>query len=181
MVLLSNDVVRRYPDRFNVPPDEHSDLEERRKEFEATFGRFANKTWVGDLHKALQEIKPAWTRLGGRVQELDIYYNVIHRHADLHLHNTSSAGLRGILSYDADDRFDAHDLDVALRSANWCLMASASIVADQFAHDRAELEELAREGERVFLTLTPAHRAKLGRNDPCWCGSGKKLKKCHGI
>ncbi|MCB1050659.1 MAG: methionyl aminopeptidase [Acidobacteria bacterium] len=20
---------------------------------------------------------------------------------------------------------------------------------------------------------------KLGRNDPCWCGSGKKLKKCH--
>ena len=22
--------------------------------------------------------------------------------------------------------------------------------------------------------------AKLGRNDPCWCGSGKKYKKCHG-
>ena len=20
---------------------------------------------------------------------------------------------------------------------------------------------------------------KLGRNDPCWCGSGKKMKKCH--
>ena len=20
---------------------------------------------------------------------------------------------------------------------------------------------------------------KLGRNDPCWCGSGKKWKKCH--
>jgi preprotein translocase subunit SecA len=19
-----------------------------------------------------------------------------------------------------------------------------------------------------------------GRNDPCWCGSGKKYKKCHG-
>jgi preprotein translocase subunit SecA len=23
-------------------------------------------------------------------------------------------------------------------------------------------------------------REKLGRNDPCWCGSGKKFKKCHG-
>jgi len=22
--------------------------------------------------------------------------------------------------------------------------------------------------------------AKLGRNDPCWCGSGKKYKRCHG-
>jgi preprotein translocase subunit SecA len=21
---------------------------------------------------------------------------------------------------------------------------------------------------------------QLGRNDPCWCGSGKKYKKCHG-
>ena len=33
----------------------------------------------------------------------------------------------------------------------------------------------------------PASRAacrlekeKLGRNDPCWCGCGKKFKKCHG-
>jgi preprotein translocase subunit SecA len=23
-------------------------------------------------------------------------------------------------------------------------------------------------------------RDKIGRNDPCWCGSGKKYKKCHG-
>ncbi len=24
-------------------------------------------------------------------------------------------------------------------------------------------------------------RAKVERNDPCWCGSGKKYKKCHLI
>jgi preprotein translocase subunit SecA len=23
-------------------------------------------------------------------------------------------------------------------------------------------------------------QAKIGRNDPCWCGSGKKFKRCHG-
>jgi preprotein translocase subunit SecA len=23
-------------------------------------------------------------------------------------------------------------------------------------------------------------RDKIGRNDPCWCGSGKKYKRCHG-
>jgi len=27
---------------------------------------------------------------------------------------------------------------------------------------------------------TSTGKAKLGRNDPCWCGSGKKFKKCHG-
>ena len=26
----------------------------------------------------------------------------------------------------------------------------------------------------------PASAGKLGRNDPCYCGSGKKFKKCHG-
>ncbi len=25
----------------------------------------------------------------------------------------------------------------------------------------------------------PAVKKKIGRNDPCWCGSGKKWKKCH--
>jgi preprotein translocase subunit SecA len=27
---------------------------------------------------------------------------------------------------------------------------------------------------------TVSEQEKLGRNDPCWCGSGKKFKKCHG-
>ncbi len=25
-----------------------------------------------------------------------------------------------------------------------------------------------------------ADEEQIGRNDPCWCGSGKKYKKCHG-
>ena len=29
-------------------------------------------------------------------------------------------------------------------------------------------------------TLTIERRPETGRNDPCWCGSGKKFKKCHG-
>jgi preprotein translocase subunit SecA len=27
---------------------------------------------------------------------------------------------------------------------------------------------------------TVSEHQKVGRNDPCWCGSGKKFKKCHG-
>jgi preprotein translocase subunit SecA len=29
-------------------------------------------------------------------------------------------------------------------------------------------------------TVVKDDREKIGRNDPCWCGSGKKYKKCHG-
>ena len=39
-----------------------------------------------------------------------------------------------------------------------------------------------RLGERPAAPA-PATRptgARIGRNDPCWCGSGEKYKKCHG-
>jgi preprotein translocase subunit SecA len=29
-------------------------------------------------------------------------------------------------------------------------------------------------------TVVKAAHEQIGRNDPCWCGSGKKFKKCHG-
>ncbi|HEV2687706.1 MAG TPA: SEC-C metal-binding domain-containing protein [Bryobacteraceae bacterium] len=40
-----------------------------------------------------------------------------------------------------------------------------------FSEERPDEEELARE---------PEPSRKVGRNDPCPCGSGKKYKKCHG-
>lgn len=35
------------------------------------------------------------------------------------------------------------------------------------------------EGQQIQAPLRRTE-PKLGRNDPCFCGSGKKLKKCHG-
>ena len=32
-------------------------------------------------------------------------------------------------------------------------------------------------GDKPFVRTTP----KVGRNDPCPCGSGKKYKNCHGV
>ena len=42
----------------------------------------------------------------------------------------------------------------------------------------------AGEGEAEALPVVEQrvvdHEHQVGRNDPCWCGSGKKFKKCHG-
>jgi preprotein translocase subunit SecA len=35
-------------------------------------------------------------------------------------------------------------------------------------------------GEETQAPVVKASHEKLGRNDPCWCGSGKKFKVCHG-
>jgi preprotein translocase subunit SecA len=36
------------------------------------------------------------------------------------------------------------------------------------------------EGQPVVTQRRLDENEQLGRNDPCWCGSGKKFKKCHG-
>ncbi|MFM9054702.1 MAG: preprotein translocase subunit SecA [Solirubrobacterales bacterium] len=35
-------------------------------------------------------------------------------------------------------------------------------------------------GGGATATKVKSDRENIGRNDPCWCGSGKKYKKCHG-
>jgi preprotein translocase subunit SecA len=35
-------------------------------------------------------------------------------------------------------------------------------------------------GDDAPLRTIKREEPKIGRNDPCWCGSGKKFKKCHG-
>jgi len=56
------------------------------------------------------------------------------------------------------------------------------------AQNHHELALFEKEGERWFFKDAAAPRqeqvrregAKVGRNDPCPCGSGKKYKKCCG-
>jgi preprotein translocase subunit SecA len=35
-------------------------------------------------------------------------------------------------------------------------------------------------GDDAPVRTVRREEPKIGRNDPCWCGSGKKFKKCHG-
>lgn len=52
-----------------------------------------------------------------------------------------------------------------------------------FLHERSRFVKLDDRWYYVDGTLYSTDGktiAKPGRNDPCWCGSGKKFKKCHG-
>ena len=50
--------------------------------------------------------------------------------------------------------------------------------------EQAEQTEQAQPGGTITTgggsTTTGRSDQRPGRNDPCWCGSGKKFKKCHG-
>jgi preprotein translocase subunit SecA len=55
------------------------------------------------------------------------------------------------------------------------LAAAAAAAGVGAAEAEGELEALPVVEQRVL-----DDDQQLGRNDPCWCGSGKKFKKCHG-
>ncbi len=50
---------------------------------------------------------------------------------------------------------------------------------EEFDVDKLFEEDDFSEFEDEKPTTVRRERPKLGRNDPCWCGSGKKYKKCH--
>ncbi|HXF36933.1 MAG TPA: SEC-C metal-binding domain-containing protein, partial [Actinomycetota bacterium] len=50
---------------------------------------------------------------------------------------------------------------------------------DEPARPRPQRVSVNR-GEQAAASAGPAKGQKIGRNAPCWCGSGKKYKKCHG-
>jgi hypothetical protein len=49
---------------------------------------------------------------------------------------------------------------------------------DEYWDDDDEDDDLGGEHERDSVEAPPPVRQKVGRNDPCPCGSGKKFKKC---
>ena len=55
-----------------------------------------------------------------------------------------------------------------------CAALMFEVARADFAIEAAEQQ--AQEGGDTFVREAP----KVGRNDPCPCGSGKKFKQCHG-
>jgi preprotein translocase subunit SecA len=86
--------------------------------------------------------------------------------------NTSStAGRYSYAGGTAADQPSA--LATAAQSAAGAVPAGMAEAAQYAAEDVAALPP-------VVETRVLDEHERIGRNDPCWCGSGKKFKKCHG-
>jgi preprotein translocase subunit SecA len=57
--------------------------------------------------------------------------------------------------------------------------AQGGMQTGQSAEEAAEAA-LGNGAPEPVETVVKDEHDKIGRNDPCWCGSGKKYKKCHG-
>ncbi len=80
----------------------------------------------------------------------------------LQLEQEAQAG-NGRLSYEHESLAGADAIAAAGSSSTASVAGGASAAAGS-----------------VATTMKKSEHENIGRNDPCWCGSGKKYKKCHG-
>ncbi len=87
---------------------------------------------------------------------------------------------------DADLEKDLEKRAAQVRRLNFTHQSSPTSGSDgdgEKPGNRKEAVKVARQQriERAGGTVVPQKREvpKVGRNDPCWCGSGKKYKNCH--
>ncbi|HEX7775358.1 MAG TPA: YchJ family protein [Parvibaculum sp.] len=122
-------------------------------------------------------------------------YSAFATHNIPYLEETLKPGTRG--------DFDAKSAGEWARSSEWTGLQIRHVEAGGAGDTTGEVEFVAlfrqegqdrvhhetgkfeKEGGRWFyvdgvMGTKPRTVVKIGRNDPCSCGSGKKYKKCHG-
>jgi preprotein translocase subunit SecA len=70
--------------------------------------------------------------------------------------------------------------DPSARSMSPLTGRSSGIGVVDAAADNASPRPGRVGGDDAPIKTVRREEPKIGRNDPCWCGSGKKYKKCHG-
>jgi preprotein translocase subunit SecA len=70
----------------------------------------------------------------------------------------------------------ADEADTGLEQA----VTNVDVVAEGEAGLVAHSSPARPASEKAADKPTPKQGDKIGRNDPCWCGSGRKFKQCHG-
>jgi hypothetical protein len=69
------------------------------------------------------------------------------------------------------------DLDPAEKSLR--MIPDSRIGESAFVSEGDPAKRLEQSLE-TWRSLIGTVESKTGRNDPCWCGSGRKFKRCHG-
>jgi preprotein translocase subunit SecA len=62
----------------------------------------------------------------------------------------------------------------------WNVSRTQHEEVNQFAADQRQRAAAAAPQGEAKVKQIKLDQPKVGRNDPCPCGSGKKYKKCHG-
>jgi hypothetical protein len=148
---------------------------------------------VKSLDKRVDDIKDLWVRSGGMLDELLFHRDITHWISNLTLH-TSGRSLLGVVersrvkttggslfAYGQSGRVDEMQMLYGFEFSSFRIGCLAKLVLLETGRPVDSFETAYSNLMRAVKDWAPSRRARVGRNDPCWCGSGKKLKRCHGL
>jgi preprotein translocase subunit SecA len=105
-------------------------------------------------------------------------------------HLRTGIGLRGygqrdpLIEYKKETFFLFQELQQTIRhevvSTFFKVHAGLQLAPSIMATDTLTLQGAKNTEEAAHTHAVGETNTKIGRNDPCYCGSGKKFKKCHG-
>ena len=160
-----------------------------RAEAEQLFGKFAERAWTGhtSVRVVLREVEPSLPEEIRKI--LQRFAEVLVPEHNWLVHSSPLA-LFSRIRLDESTRKLKVNIGAspafvlnALVDSTALQHAMLQLYVDHFALDgfRGPLEEaytqvMARLRQAAEQTAVP----KVGRNDPCPCGSGRKYKRCHG-
>jgi len=125
-------------------------------------------------------LKSGETRIGGKLSELAGAYGMDNVTFMGFLDGINSS-LENQLDLESLDQDSEIELSIDLEKLYYNMLeARADWLYELEEWDGRLSAERRREIRRKFHEDHRAVRTKVGRNDPCPCGSGKKYKKCCG-
>jgi len=193
--LLAADSLAKHVDWLGetFEADDIEQLEKKRDEYEKLFGKYGERSWVGkSLHQVLGEIEHLWEDETQRKRELWGYYALGHRVNNQKLHNSAlslnqAASKSGfdkegnlVIRLGASPTDDEAAMIRALYGAMFTYGRITRLVISETGGDVGAFDTFYAQQLDLAYKLAPKRRNKIGRNDQCPCGSGKKYKNCHG-
>ncbi|TDJ52138.1 MAG: preprotein translocase subunit SecA [Nitrospina sp.] len=140
------------------------------------------------------EVGPEFMRYPERMIMLQVLDNLWRDHLLAMDHMKEGIGLRGYAQKNPLNEYKKEGFDL-FREMNFRMKeeiceflfkaridkkAVSSLEATQEKESRKVKEHRGDSDEESKPTTVRREEKKIGRNDPCPCGSGKKYKKCHG-
>jgi hypothetical protein len=181
----------KYPEKFadvDLPePQQLSDDERKRLE---KLYRSGSSSWTGlNLYQRVQQVASYWPDEWDQAN-LRYFLDIPNSLHNKLLHPTAWGLSRATTPASAPDgsRGVAYRLGPgddfcgqALFGAYWTASQLARLMLRECELDEQTFrQEMFERGIRSFLALTPEGSRTLGRNSACPCGSGRKVKHCHG-
>ena len=146
---------------------------------------YLSKKVIEEYEKKLKDIPEEVTDEFEKVITLQVLDNYWMEHINTMSHLREGIHLRGYAQEDplrayTMEGFDLFDSMMQKVDKDVSIFLLKAEIRQNIERVENKTKMVTNDGESTPVKRKPKRVQKIGRNDPCYCGSGKKYKQCHG-